>query len=114
MSAMRVSKLQSAGFYKFHVFQRWGDKHMCEVTIMADSLTDFLNQRFLLSGVITAESDLIAAGVAESLTIMDLLAQIEQEHGVCFQPEEIVPANFQSVNRLAELVVAKQQHLAYV
>ena len=87
---------------------------MSDVTIIAESLTDFLNQRFLLSVVITPESDLIAAGGAESLTIMDLLAHIDQEHGVCFQPEEIVPANFQCVNRLAELVVAKQQQLASV
>jgi acyl carrier protein len=84
---------------------------MSEFTSIADELTEFLNQRFLLSGVITPESDLIDAGVAESLTIMDLLAHIDHEHGVCFQPEEIVPANFQCVNRLAELVVAKQQHL---
>lgn len=84
---------------------------MLKATTIADSLAEYLNERFAGFGEITPDTDLLAAGILESLTIMDLLGYIEQEYGICFQPEEIVPANFRCIARLSELVFAKQQRL---
>ena len=86
--------------------------HMSDLKCITESLLTLLNERFALTEEITPDTDLLATGALESLTIMDLLAHIDQEYEVCFMPEEIVPANFQSVGRLAELISAKQPQFA--
>jgi acyl carrier protein len=52
-------------------------------------------------------TDLIAAGVMDSLAIMRTLAQLELAHGVRIDPGDIVPEHFASVAALAAFVAAK-------
>lgn len=52
-------------------------------------------------------TDLIAAGVMDSLAIMRTLTQLELAHGVRIEPNDIVPEHFVSVAALAAFVAAK-------
>lgn len=52
-------------------------------------------------------TDLIAAGVMDSLAIMRTLTRLESAHGVRIDPGDIVPEHFASVAALAAFVAAK-------
>ena len=84
---------------------------MSHSSTIARELADYLGERFSLTEEIQIDTDLVSAGLLESLTIMDLLAHIEQAYDVVFEPQEIRPANFRSAARLAELIDAKQIQL---
>jgi len=69
-------------------------------------LEEYLRQR--CSADITAETDLVEAGVLESLMILDLHSHVEQKFGVSFQPQDFSPENFRSLETLARLISRKQ------
>lgn len=83
-----------------------------KVKCIADGLTQFLSGQYVGSLTISTDTPLADTGLLESLTVADLLAHIEQRCGVSLEPEEITPANFQTVQILSELICAKQQSLA--
>lgn len=87
---------------------------MSEAEAIAGTLAGYLEQRFTDVRPITPETDLLAAGLLESLTIMELLAYIEHVYGVTCDPSEIRPDNFRSAQRLAELIDAKRRRLTVI
>lgn len=67
-----------------------------------------------LAGFIGAElldqpvgADPLEAGVVDSLGIEQLVEHIEQSFGVAIADEEMVRANFESIEALAALVISK-------
>jgi len=54
------------------------------------------------------DTDLIAAGVMDSLAIMRTLAYLEGTHGLTIGDGDIVPEHFASVRALAAFVAAKR------
>lgn len=53
---------------------------------------------------ITADSRLIDDGILDSVTLMHLIAFLEDSFGVLVAPEDIVPENFETIPLIAALV----------
>ena len=66
----------------------------------------FIDQR-LLDG--PARGDGLAQGLLDSLAIEQLIAFLETRFQITFSDDELVPANFESVKRLADLVDRKRK-----
>ena len=79
--------------------------------------TDNLNQRiqaFLLDKFplarkrgIGLQDDLLQGGILDSLAILDLVAFVEQNFGIVLSDEELIPENFQTIERLSAFVQGK-------
>ena len=54
-----------------------------------------------------ADTNLIDAGVLDSLTMMDLVAGIDAQYGVRLAVQDLTPQNFESINSIVEIVAAK-------
>jgi len=52
--------------------------------------------------------NLLDSGVVDSLGILDLVAFLESEFGLQVSDDELLPENFQTVDRIAALVAKKQ------
>lgn len=85
---------------------------MSENSNLARAIADHLNERYASFQEISVTTDLLEAGILESLAIMDLVTHLERRYGVTFEAEEIAPTNFQSPQALADLVGIKQRQLA--
>ena len=53
---------------------------------------------------LTADTDLIAEGLLDSLLIMDLMTFVEGRFGVRLGPQDVTPETFQSLSALAAVV----------
>jgi acyl carrier protein len=53
---------------------------------------------------LTAEADLLASGLLDSLTMMDLVVFIEMEFNQRIAVDDMRPAMFQSIRTIAQLV----------
>lgn len=78
---------------------------------VTQALTDYLNETLTPPQPVTRETDLIDAGIIDSLVIMDLLVQIEWAHGVRLLPQDITPNNFRSPTSMAQLIVERRRQL---
>lgn len=54
-----------------------------------------------------AEDDLVASGLLDSVTIIELTAQLEDECDVEFSPLDMIPENFASLESIAALVASR-------
>lgn len=59
------------------------------------------------------ESSLLEYGILESLSILKLVLFIEEQFGVLVAPEELIPANFETVDAICAFL-RNQQHLQEV
>jgi len=55
------------------------------------------------------ETDLLEAGLMDSLTFVDLLVQLEQEFGLTISVENLDVENVRSLTRIAEFVRSQRQ-----
>lgn len=53
------------------------------------------------------DSDLIALGLMDSLTLMGLATYLEEHFGLALGAGDLVPQHFRSVNALTELVISR-------
>lgn len=68
-----------------------------------DRLLKILNE--LVPGVdFTKENDLVGEGILDSLSIVMLVADIEEEFGIKITPVDILPDNFCSADAIYALV----------
>jgi len=51
---------------------------------------------------------LLESGILDSLGILDLVAFIEQEYSISVADEELVPENFQTLDRLVAFIQSKR------
>jgi acyl carrier protein len=52
-------------------------------------------------------SDLLEEGVLDSLSLMVLVEFLSARYEIAFEPEEVIPQNFMSVEAIADLVDRK-------
>jgi acyl carrier protein len=69
-----------------------------------EQLLDYLANLVALPSETDAATDLIAGGVLDSLTLVDLVLFIQSEFNVILGPVDVTPANFRCVAQLARLV----------
>jgi acyl carrier protein len=75
-----------------------------------DLIRRFVAENFLFNPngtELDANTSFLEAGIVDSLGIMELVHFVEERFGIPVGDEEVVPANFDSVNRLAAFVQAK-------
>ena len=54
------------------------------------------------------DASFLEEGIIDSVGFMELVAYVQQTFGIEVGPEDLVPDNFDSVNKLARYVSAKQ------
>jgi len=77
-----------------------------------DELYQIIVERYLAGNALPgmdAETDLVDTGVLDSFMLVGMLSYVEQRYGVSFGQNEIVPENFRSIARLAEVIAEKMQ-----
>ena len=70
----------------------------------------FVLKNFLFTDDANALADgdsLIGAGIVDSTGILELIGFLEETHGFRVAPEEMVPANFDSIDTISAFVTRK-------
>ena len=61
---------------------------------------------------ITEDQSLLDSGVIDSTGVLELIAFVEGQFSIHIEDNEMLPANLDSIGRIAEFVARKQQALA--
>jgi acyl carrier protein len=79
------------------------------MTDYADRLKDFVYEKFPLAKKrgVTNSDPLLDSGIIDSLGILQLIAFIENEFGIYFSDEDLLPENFQTLDALAAFMQQK-------
>ena len=78
---------------------------------MEQIIKDYIIQEFMFdqpNAELTDDQLLLADGIIDSLGIFTLIAFIEQQFGLKIGPEDVILENFESVNKIKALIVARQ------
>ncbi len=75
---------------------------------IAPQVHDFV-AKFLQGAEFEDSDDIFALGLVNSLMAMQLVLFLEKEFGVKFAKSELKLDNFRTVERMADMLVAKQQ-----
>ena len=62
-------------------------------------------RKFKEDDTIQIDSDLIHLGILDSLSIMELLFMLEEEFKIEVDGEDIIPENFETVKKIADVLV---------
>jgi acyl carrier protein len=78
--------------------------------IVKQRLREFVAENFYLADLATFDdaSSFLDRGVIDSTGVLELVTFVEGEYGISVADEEIVPANFDTVNALAGFVARKK------
>lgn len=76
-------------------------------SIVERQLLDFFQARCFAVDQLNTESDLLASGVIDSLSVMDLVIFLESQYSVELTPADLRPDNFRTLARITALVHAK-------
>ena len=76
----------------------------------ADRIREYITKQFPLARKRNLHIDepLLENGILDSLGMLDLVTYLEEEFGISVDDEELVPDNFQTIERLAAFVSQKQ------
>ena len=83
---------------------------MATRTDTREQICEFLAENFLLSTTgftLDDDASLVEAGVADSTGVLELVAFVEETFGFEVLDEEIVPENFDSVNKITAYLESK-------
>jgi acyl carrier protein len=76
-----------------------------------ESIRGYIIANFLFGDASPLQSDsmsLLDNGIIDSVGVMELVAFLEQDHGLEVNDEDLVPENFDSVDNLAGFVTRKR------
>jgi acyl carrier protein len=76
-------------------------------------LTDFVQKRLLARAdktTVARDESLIAGGLLDSLAVVELTAFVENTFGITVEDEDVVPANFETIEQLAAFVTRKREN----
>lgn len=59
-------------------------------------------------GEVKDDDPLLDSGIIDSMGILELVSYLESTFGIEVRDEEVVPANFHSIERIASLVTTKR------
>ena len=77
---------------------------MKELNNMEDKILAII-RKFKEDDTIQIDSDLLHLGILDSLSIMELLFMLEEEFMIEVDGEDIIPENFETVGKIAEVLV---------
>lgn len=73
-------------------------------------LRAFMASNFMLSDQMLHFADgdsFLKKGIIDSMGVIELLAFVQKKYGIQVRPEEVVPANFDSLDALSSFVILK-------
>jgi acyl carrier protein len=74
---------------------------------------DFVKRRLLARGdrlVVARDESLIAGGLLDSLAVVELTGFVEHAFGIKVEDEDVVPANFETIQQIAAFVTRKREN----
>jgi len=77
-------------------------------TVSHDQITHLLLERVHVEAP-SAETDLMESGLLDSLTLVELMASLEEKFGIRISFDEIEIDNFRSVRKIAEFVSQRNE-----
>lgn len=74
-----------------------------------ESIRNFILEKFPLARKrgVRFDDNLLESGIVDSLGILDLVSFLEQRLGITLSDEELIPDNFQTIDRLSAFVQSK-------
>ena len=77
---------------------------------LRDSIRGFVHQRFpmAVTAAIGDDESLLDSGIVDSLGILDMVAFLEETHGIEIGDDDLNPENFDSILSIAEFVASRQ------
>lgn len=72
-----------------------------------DNVREYIVENFLFGDPAPLESDsisLLDSGIIDSVGVMELVAFLEQDHGLTLADEDLVPENLDSVDNLVAFI----------
>lgn len=75
----------------------------------ADAVRNYVVTSFLFGDAASLQDDtsFMGGGIIDSTGILELIMFIEETYAIKVQPEEMLPENFDSVNRVALFIARK-------
>ena len=64
-------------------------------------------------GDFTNHDSLLESGVIDSMTMVDLIAHLEQAYGIVVNEDDMTPENFDSIGAIVAYVMRKQSSSAF-
>lgn len=80
---------------------------MANSTALHNQIVQILSDKIHVE-VPSVETDLMETGLLDSLTLVELMASLEEKFGISISFDDIELDNFRSVERIADFVVAQQ------
>lgn len=77
---------------------------------LREQIRGFIIENFLFGDAEPLTDDAVSLldnGIVDSVGVMEMVAWLEQNHGVKVEDQELVPENFDSVERLVRFVERK-------
>jgi len=82
-----------------------------ESAAVGDRIAGFLREKFPMARKrnLKPSDKLLESGILDSLGVLDLVAFLEQEFGLVVADEELLPDNFQTIDKLVAFVQNKHK-----
>ncbi|WP_040302788.1 phosphopantetheine-binding protein [Algoriphagus machipongonensis] len=73
---------------------------------MVEEITNYINKEINI--LVTQEEELLSSGLIDSITIMKLIAHLEEAYEIKVPPQDMVIENFNSVSSISEYIAQQQ------
>jgi acyl carrier protein len=75
-----------------------------------NQIRDFVVTNFLYgdAGAIQNDTSFLESGTVDSTGMLELIMFLESHYGLKIEPEEMIPENLDSINRVVQFVTKKQ------
>lgn len=85
------------------------EKYFMSPNDLKESIRNFILEKFPLARKrgVQFDDNLLESGIIDSLGILDLVNFLEQSLGIILSDEELIPENFQTIERLSVFVQSK-------
>ncbi len=86
---------------------------MATVCPMNERIRSFVLDKFPLARKrnLKDSDELLESGILDSLGVLDLVSYVEQEFLIGVADDELLPENFQTIDRIAAFVESKTKHI---
>lgn len=89
-----------------------GSRSIDSFEYIAGEVRGYIVESFLLDpDELTAQTSLIGSGVIDSTGMMEVVDFVEESFGIEVDDRELIPENFDTVERLANFVISKRPQL---
>jgi acyl carrier protein len=73
---------------------------------MVEEITNYINEE--IDVLVTQEEELLSSGLIDSITIMKLIAHLEETYEIKVPPQDMVIENFNTITSITEYITQQQ------